>query len=392
MESRRASPVPPRPHQQRFFNLCLVFSASIVIFLLPSLLDGGVLLGVLVGSSKTPFKQHGSRGPDPIRFDPSPDQHRSDVTPADEFTDVSMATPPGRALDRDRDARCKHVLLGPNFVPAPGAHDNCEDEIDKFIDGLDLTPPPPPINAAENPDLDPDMGLGEMIRNSKSDMESGDAFDEAITTDVIPGDDSKVARPKPRGLPLPSTAGFRREGLGRLFAPPEVPPPLLTQPISGYDWPSSNITARLDALEPAPDGMDAQVWRDFRPWRGRGFTMDELRKTRARNTVLLTPQTEYSHEIFTTVVKDGVPYYLVGEMKQLSHYKIARLVKLLDFVLQLHSVGKQYTLPDVYLVWTVLPNPLLRARNARDLVVAPTGECNGGGVCACSGGSGRRSA
>jgi len=36
-------------------------------------------------------------------------------------------------------------------------------------------------------------------------------------------------------------------------------------------------------------------------------------------------------------------------------------------------VGKKYPLPDVYLVWTVLPNPLLRARHVRDLLHAPPG-------------------
>ena len=149
--------------------------------------------------------------------------------------------------------------------------------------------------------------------------------------------------------------------------------PLRTKKLSGYEWPATNLTEILGFPDLPPLGMDPQVWRDFRPWRDRGFTMRDIIHTRARKTVLLNEKTEFSHEIFTTVIKSGVPYYLTSEMKTLAHYKVARLLKLLDFILQLHSVGKKHPLPDVYLIWTVLPNPLLRARHLKDLLHAPSG-------------------
>ena len=177
-----------------------------------------------------------------------------------------------------------------------------------------------------------------------------------------------------------AAAHVSRAGLGHLYAGADTtpPPPLTTRVVSGYVWPASNTTAVFDELEPPPPGMDPQVWRDFRPWRGRRFSMHDIDATRRRRNALLTEHTPYSHEIFTTVIKDGVPYYLTSEMKSLAKYKTARLLKLLDFVLQLHSVGKRYVLPDVHLLWTVLPNPLLAASSARDLVHAPSGALRNG--------------
>jgi hypothetical protein len=116
--------------------------------------------------------------------------------------------------------------------------------------------------------------------------------------------------------------------------------PLRTRKVSGYEWPATNLTALLGFADVPPAGMDAQVWRDFRPWRTRGFTMRDIIHTRARKTVLLHEKTEFSHEIFTTVVKDGVPYYLTSEMKTLAHYKVARLLKLLDFILQVRRARR----------------------------------------------------
>ena len=436
-----AAPLRPARAPRNFANMLAVFGVSVVIFLLPSLLDGGALLAPAPSRLTTPFPRAGAALPDFGAFavDALPDSLMGDFLPdvmaydgAQEAQPAHPSAereplagqprfgrPPGPAADDDVKPPAaadvppgeSNWLSWANPLAAAGggtptaAVAAAGDEIDTIIDSLDMTAPVQPLNNAENPDVvDRNLGMDALLKGlgGGDGNDGGGELDPAgLGTDVgedlgvIPGDDATTttttaasggggggkshgvaathARPAPLKS-LPSTAGVQREGLARLYAPPEPPPPLATQRVSGYDWPASNITAHLDALEPPPEGMDAQVWRDFRPWRGRGFTMAELVRTRARKTPLLTEKTEYSHEIFTTVVKDGVPYYLVGEMKQLSHYKVARLLKLLDFVLQLHSVGKQYTLPDVYLVWTVLPNPLLHARNARDLVAAPAGE------------------
>ena len=117
--------------------------------------------------------------------------------------------------------------------------------------------------------------------------------------------------------------------------------PLRTKRFNGYDWPDTNITGSVIASGgPPPLGLDPQIWRDLRPWRVRGITRADVENTRARRAVLLTERTPFSREIFTCVVFQGMPYFLGSEMRELAHYHVPRMLKLLDFLLQLQSVAK----------------------------------------------------